>query len=300
MAHRKEVRRKVATVHYILASQRSGTVGLGLGLEKLFEVNWGGEIFHFDKTDADIQLVDDVEQSNRERLIAHLNFFNFRKCLFEKDPSLSFPSEENQEKIFEEYIAYAQKISSSKEIIFDVKYSSWHHLNPYWMMPGQRPLLAKFVKQKKCSIVHVIRENLFAQYCSLMLAVHTGKWHLSRGEKVTRKRINIDPKDCETRMNLVKFSQEWYESIFSNYENYSALYYERMFDRDTLSSEVVDRFSEIFGQKPKEQVGVPIRKTTPSLSQVVANREDVMNHFADGPFEKMVAQSLGFAAPGKA
>ncbi len=289
----------MATAHYILASQRSGTVGLGLGLEKLFDVNWAGEIFHFDKTDSNIQLVDEVEGNNRELLISHLNFFNFRKCLFEDNLSLSFPSEENQKEIFLKYDDYAKKIAKSKSILFDVKYSSWHHLNPYWMMPGQKPFLAKLIQQKNYSIVHVIRDNLFAQYCSLMFAVHTGKWHLSEGEKASKKRIKIDPKDCELRMKSVQSSQEWYESIFSNYKNYHVLHYEDMFTNDTLSTVVVEKFSQILRQEPNKQVGVPIRKTTPSLRQIVANYEEVMEHFARGPFEKMVAQSLGFADSGE-
>lgn len=267
----------------IMASQRSGTVGLGLGLQNSFQVQWLGEVFQ--EIDADdIASIDDRKRDT--------SFFLKRIEILKKEAGWGIPSETNQKSIFETYLRMMAKDLECNDLIVDVKYGSWHHLNSFWLMPQQRPGLAKIVRELELPVVHVIRENLFRQYCSLMFAIQTGQWHVASGEKPKKRKIEIDVKNCEDRMRSVEFARNWYRSHFTNYENYFELTYEEMFTSGKISDAVFDLFSRLLEQEPEREELVPIGRTTPSLRDLILNSDDVLRHFDGTAYGAMVESAL--------
>lgn len=269
----------------ILANQRSGTVGLGLGLEQAFGVSWVGEIFHSN-------FLGRKNPSNRDFSNSSVNFFKFKSKLVEENPILSLPSEENQENLFGRYLNFVEKLVAAETVIFDVKYNSWHHLNGYWSMPGQMPGLGVILKKRAIPIVHLIRENLFEQYCSQLIAIQSGKWHVKIEDDYSPPRVHIDPKQCEARLNSIQEARDWYNAKFGGYRKFSTISYEEIFVGNKLSEKCVGMFSEILGSDPISNDELPIKKSIVSLSNLVENKEEVQEYFAGSRFEDMVVSAM--------
>ncbi len=277
----------------ILAGQRTGSTGLGRGLAQLLDFEWLGEIFHSNFADPAIDL--DLETDIEKRA----NFFNFRYHKCRVDPTLSFPSEENQKNLFQGYIEYIEERFEKQGFIVALKYTSLHHLDTYWAWPNGMPFLLKLIRQAEIPVVHVVRENIFAQYCSYMLAMKSDYWHRPPGESQPAETLTLDVKDAESFMNVMRpwitRCQSWLNDpkpwLIDPKPNYF-LKYEEIFEDDFLSKEVIQIFSDMFSCKLKRQATVPTRKFTPHLSKVVNNIGEVLEHFKETQYDEMVRKSL--------
>ena len=277
----------------ILAGQRTGSTGLGRGLAQLLDFEWLGEIFHSNFADPAIDLDSETDIEKRA------NFFNFRHQKCRIDPTLSFPSEENQKNLFQGYIKFIKERFEKQGFIVAIKYTSLHHLDTYWAWPNGMPFLLKLIRQTEIPVVHVVRENLFAQYCSYKLAMKSDYWHRYPGEGQPAETLTIDVKDTESFMNIMRpwttRCQSWLTDpkpwLIDHRPNY-VLKYEEIFEDDFLSEEVIQMFSDMFSFNPKRQAPVPTRKVTPHLSKVVENIDEVLEYFKETQYDEMVRKSL--------
>lgn len=276
----------------ILANARSGTLALGAGVERMFDTKWAGEIFHENQADPSFDFDDEHDPDQPLSMLPHLNYFNFRHDQLKKNSELCYPSEKNQNTLFDMYISHVNKFIKKPAVILDIKYSSWHHFNSYWMMPGHRPALSNFVQNSGFEVVHVLRQNLFSQYCSMIIALQSGVWHLRENESHPTKKIEIDLDDCSSRLTALDLASKWYQSIFADYAHCHTINYEQIFEGNSLSQGVVDTFSHVLEQEPTGENVTSIRKTSPPLRDVVKNRDDVLKHFQTGPFAAMVQEAL--------
>lgn len=276
----------------ILATQRSGTFGLGTGLEDYFNLKWLGEVFHSNNARSDVDIHERFDEKARYSTHPQLNFFNFRREILKKNIDLSYPSIENSREILTEYLKFVGGRVSSNCALLDIKYDCWHHLNSYWSMPPQRPGLVQLVWELELPVVHVIRENLFATYCSIAFAMESGVWHRIEDAKQPSGKVSINPQTCEFRMAAIEHNRDWFRGTFSGYERYFEVNYDELFDGNRLSAKVLDLFSEITDRKPNLIETIHARKTTPPLREVIENAAELLDHFKGGKYEPMVREAL--------
>ncbi len=270
----------------ILAGQRTGSTGLGRGLAQLLDYQWLGEIFHSDFADPATDL--DLESNINKRA----NFFNYRYHRCQGDPTLTFPSKKNQEQLFQGYMDFILDRFNNNGVIVDIKYTSLHHLDTYWLWPNSIPFLLKLIRQAEIPVVHVVRENLFAQYCSYQLAVKNNFWHRRPGEDQPEGTLTLDVKDAERFMNVMRSWTAHVQGWLVDYKPYHTLKYEEIFEGDFLSKEVVQIFGDTVSSKLNRQAPVPTRKVTPPLGEVVDNIGGVLEHFKETEYDEMVRKSL--------
>ena len=270
----------------ILSGPRTGSTGLGRGLAQLLDFDWLGEIFHSDFADstADVDLKSGINK--------RANFFNFRYRRCRIDPTLTFPSKENQTKLFQGYMEYIVDHFGKQGIIIDIKYTSMHHLDTYWLYPNNIPFLLDLIRRTEIPVVHVLRENLFAQYCSYQLAVKNDCWHRRPGEGQNAGMLTLDVNDAESYMNVMRSWSTRVQSWLIDYKPYYVLKYEDIFEDDFLSKEVIQIFGDMFCCDLKRQAPVPTRKITPRLGKVVDNIGEVLEHFKETQYDEMVRNSL--------
>ena len=270
----------------VLAGQRTGSTGLGRGLAQLADFRWVSEIFHSDFADPAIDL------DSESDIVKGSNFFNFRYYQCRLDPTLTMPSEMNQKYLFQEYLKFLENRFDKRGFIIDIKYNSWHHLNTYDLWPESAPFLLKMVCQAEFPILHLIRENLFAQYCSHELAIKSNRWQRLSGEAQITGTLTLDLKEATSFMNQMERQAALFQSFLVGYEPYHVLKYEEIFEDDHLSNDVVQYFSELFSCDPKRQAPIPVKKATPHLSKVVENISEVLEYFKETKYDEMVRKSL--------
>jgi tetratricopeptide (TPR) repeat protein len=262
----------------VLAAPRTGSTVLGQAVSEAWQADFLGEVFH-DEPDHDF---------------FGANFFQFRRGLVETAPSLSVPTWKNQRTILQEYCRHVGSISPSGSSILDVKYYSWHHLNQCFVLPHEPPTLVDFVRETSWPIVHLVRNNLFALYCSLKLSQKRGVWHnTSETEPVSgRPSLFVDVDACRVDLERLRSARRLFDGWFCGYQNIYHLTYERMFDGDRFSREVEEVFTKVFGEAPVTALAPSMRKVTPPLCEVVENRAEVLLGLSGTPFHAMALEAL--------
>lgn len=259
---------------------------LGDAVSRSFHAVWPEEIFHRDHAgpQIDFRASEDVKQ--------RLNFFNFRHELFQQAPSLAFPSGDNQSMIFDAYLDYVVSSEKSERYLFDIKYTSWHHLNRYWSQPFQRPHLLDRAIHLGFRIVHLKRRNLLALYCSHRLAEATNVWRTVEPAPLQRQALTVDTSHCLRTLVDLRATEHLFDRWLSRYPH-GELRYESLLSGDTFSKEVEDMFRQIYRARPVAALFTVYRKITPSLRDVVVNRNEVLSALRGTDFQSMAEEALG-------
>lgn len=262
----------------VLAAPRTGSTVLGQAVGEAWQADYLGEVFH-----------DEPEED-----FFKANFFQFRRSLIESVPPLSVPTWKNQRSIFQRYCRYIGSISPSGASIFDVKYYSWHHLNQCFVLPHEPPTLIDFVRETSWPVVHLVRDNLFALYCSLKLSQMRGVWHKASGTEpdIEQPSLFVDVDTCRLELERLRSARRIFDGWFDGYGNIHHLTYERLFDGDLFSREVEETFTRIFDEPPISALAPAMRKVTPPLNEVVENRAEVLLGLAGTPFHAMALEAL--------
>jgi len=275
----------------LLAAPRTGTTALGDAVTRAFAAGWPQEIFNEAYADGDIDYRAASEIKYRT------NFFNFRRDLFADDANRSFPSTDNLQFIFDSYLTYISSVFDDRNILLDIKYTSWHHLNGFWNYIGSEPELLKIVRGREIPIVHLTRQNLFSQYCSSVVAQKTGIWATQDMPSVSSNnsdvgKIVINPAQCAAMMARVAGNRDLFENWLRGYDIQN-LVYEEMLTGSGFSSRVGEVFARAFAAQPIEAPTTMYRKVTPPLRDVIANREEVLAYFNETVYRPMVEEALG-------
>src|SRR5688572_21685073 len=205
----------------LLAPPRSGTNALGEAVARSFRVIGLGEIFHSQYADPT------ADYRNSEKPGVRANFFNFRHETFRARPYLSFPSSSNIAELFSSYISFVSSLAESQEtagFLLDIKYTSMHHLEPYWRLPFDSPNLLKLLREHLFPVVHLRRKNLFSLYCSQKLAEITGIWWTDSARSDPDVTMTIDIAECIRFMDRIRETEERLERWLSGNQLYRLTY----------------------------------------------------------------------------
>lgn len=201
------------TILVVVAGQRSGSTLFNKTLEKYGNVKSYGEIFH-----------DAAGIGDNGR------FFASKLDSIKNDNKLIIPTPSNQEIIWDEYLnKIVEKKPSGTIPLLDIKYNSWHHLDPVWKNQFSQPaLLRKMIVDPKYKIIHISRKDFFNQACSQVRALHTGKYHSFHGGKSLSEEVYVNPSEI---VHYAKFFKEnylrfdsWLNDLMD--DRYKRFYYE--------------------------------------------------------------------------
>lgn len=269
----------------LLADARSGTSMLGDAVSRSFRVVWPGEIFHDEFANPKLDF------RSSEKVGERFSFFNFRHQVFKTRPELSMPSPANQSLLLSEYLEYLRSSEPAGRYLIDVKYTSWHHLEPYWRTLHSRPYLLKEVMRLGLPLVHLKRSNLFSLYCSQQLAAKSGVWHVFEDRSGSEHRLVINVSQCVSELDNMRLTQSMFDQWLSGYPVHQ-LKYENLIGSEGFSKEVVQTFAGIFGTASVLPLSTVYRKVTPPLREVVANRDEVLSALRGTDFQAMAEEAL--------
>lgn len=243
----------------ILARQRSGTsyVRSLLSSSGRFQ-EFGGEVVNSKACDA--------------------NYLTFRARRLRTEPELSFPTPENVERLFAEYLEFlSTKISSDKIGILDLKYNALHHFNSVWQAPFGPPQLLSLLRRASIPIIHIVRKNVFAALCSERCAHANNCWVVFAQQPSALKKIFIDPgqglmRDLEDRERELTF----FRSLLASRSAVIELVYEEIAHSPACFVEqagpALERLLQI---KLPQQLSVNCCKIISDPLEVVENRAEV-------------------------
>jgi len=245
----------------IVGSQRSGTTLLNKTLEKYGNIKTFGEIFH--------HMAGLDEDKGR--------FFAFKKKLLLKNNDLFMPTPENQEKIWEKYVSeHVFKKANDKVPLLDIKYNSWHHLDPIWKYVDTKPYLLSLIENNiNYKLIHVVRKNIFLQACSQVRALNTGKYHSFQPGNTLEDKVYIDPKEVLRFMNIYKTYEKKFDVYLSTNKNVVKLYYEDISDVHLFNTEVRKRLEKI-SIVVDEIKSYPMKKVSPHPKEWIENYEELI------------------------
>jgi Flp pilus assembly protein TadD len=267
----------------VLAAPRTGSTVLGKAASAAWDTDLHGEIF-----------LDKPEGDNSASHFYDGNFFQFRRSLLERNSALSVPTYENQRSIFDSYCGYLTSMSECGASLLDIKYYSWHHLNVCFVLPHEPPTLIDFVREANWPVVHLVRENLFALYCSVKLGETTKTWHQNKGGPTAgdRPSLRIDVRACRLEMDRIKAATGLFNRWFEDYDNFHHLTYERLFSGEAFSPEVTMTLTRMFDEPPVRPLIPPLQKVNPRLRNLVENGEEVLRAFEGTSYYSMISEAL--------
>lgn len=237
---------------FVVAKQRSGTNLLRrtLATSGLFDDK--AEVFH-------------SSGDNR--------YWGYRTNLISEQPSLSFPSSENQIKIFNLFLEYINKTSSSCSLI-DVKYNSTHNLNPVWHDPTAIPFLFRVLNERNIPVIHLLRENILESYISEIVAQKLNIWITNKEHTTQDTKIKIDTHKMISELKYRQREIETFRTWFSELSTLRTLElkYESLIDENSkFSQEVSDKICDFLGVDDTLSLSIPTKKITKSLPDLVVN-----------------------------
>jgi LPS sulfotransferase NodH len=179
----------------ITGFQRSGTTALGEQLGALPGFAYWGEVFHpagYIGGDAAAKL----------RLRPGANWFRFVEDELPASLRTGPQEAEARTEAWALYTAFLTKLGSGRRPVLDVKYNSWHNLQPVWAPIVEPPFLLDLVRGQDGGFVHLVRGNVLAQALSEVFAHESGAWHRRPGQTLGLQsaRFAADTEGLLTRM----------------------------------------------------------------------------------------------------
>jgi hypothetical protein len=269
----------------VCAAPQSGSTFLEGVVQAAYEATGPGEIF-----------LDWAAQPGRdyrgapERQVRG-NFFNFRAEAFASRPELSYPDVDSRRTLFDLYLENLRSVFRTDRCLLAVDYFSWHHLDGCWRQPHDPPGLLELAREKGIPIVHLVRENIFALYCSLQVALPSGAGARESGEAGEMGTLTVSLEDCRRWLMEISTAQQHFTNWLTGHAVYN-LTYESLVEDGRFRQSVSGTFTEIFGRPPIHELALSATDIHPRLSPVIANAEEVLDFFAGTEFEALVRASL--------
>lgn len=253
------------------AQQRSGTTVLQRAFQETGIFKNYSEIFHHSP----------INNPNN-----HFSFFNFKRHLISKEIKYFFPARENQKHIFDLFFDKLENETSLPYNIVDIKYNSWHHLNPVWHSAQEIPTLLMWAQLRKIPILHIVRKNLLHQFISHEIANSTGKWHYKKGESRNKEKVsyNINPTDCLMGMRIVKRDIRNFRSWLSSYPLSYEIEYEELIVDNKFTSKVNHIVSEITNGRVDKLGDPPLKKGISNPIQLIENKDELFSKIKNTQF----------------
>lgn len=197
-------------------------------------------------------------------------YWPFREQMITERPELSIPSAENQLELFETFIE--QTLNDEHPFTFiDVKYNSTQHLNDVWYHPGARPLLIEWLIENRYPVIHLVRENIFANYVSNVIAHKSRVWLVESSKPVSEISVRLNTAETlgaiRTFQTQIDVFRKWLAPT-----NHLELKYESLIDpAGGISAETIRQTCQLVGIENDFEISIETRKTGRPLGQVVQN-----------------------------
>ena len=241
----------------IIARQRSGTGALGSVLDQHPSVSSLGEVFHHDAIDREP------------------NYFWFLRNLVEKDPDMALPGAHG--KRFGLYADFLKQRTKKAHTIIDIKYSSLHHFNAYWLGILEPPTLFQILRGRRIPVIHLGRKNHLKAFISSQLAQLNEEWHAKSQDAITIRSLTVEPVACLQFIRTMKREYERVKKILEKHPRLLELEYSEIFDEaGELRTAVAEQLADFFQIAPfKKHKPAFVKQTPEALRNVIENFGEV-------------------------
>jgi hypothetical protein len=274
----------------ITAFQRSGTTALGEQLGRLPSLAYWGEVFHPEGyAGADL--------SAKLRLRSAAHWFRFVEVQLPPELKAGPQEVEARARAWSLYEARLAEAGLGRRPVLDIKYNSWHHLQPVWAPIGERPFLVDLMAQSQTPIVHLVREDVLAQALSEVFAFNSGLWHRRIGQAVDLREMRFDA-DVEGLLHRMRAShrgtalmREWLKTTA-----HIELRYENTFsDTGGLTDGALSALAAIGVEASELSTSPVLGRMGQSPRDWLANSDEVVVGLQGTEFEPLAATMFGQA-----
>lgn len=243
----------------IAAAARSGTTVLKNMLSQSHVIHNFGEVFH---------------TWNRDE--PH-NFFNFQRSPAESGTPFELMGWDDKAKLFSRYARKLESLTAKPVHLLDIKYASWHHLNPLYYGFSNPPLLVKILAEHHAAIVHVVRHDVLAQVLSEELAFGRGVWHsVDPGASEPFEKIVPRPDTIVDRVRQNITEATLMRSFFETYDRYTELCFEETIVDNQLSENARSSIGAVLGRDIGGPFQTAFRKVSPPIEHYVGNLDAIL------------------------
>jgi hypothetical protein len=241
----------------IIARQRSGTGALGSVLDQHPSVSSLGEVFHHDAIDREP------------------NYFWFLRNLIERDPDMGLPAAHG--KRFTLYADFLKARTQKAHTIIDIKYSSLHHFNGYWLGILEPPAIFQILRGRKIPVIHLGRKNHLKAFVSGQLAQLNDEWHAKSQDAITIRNLIVDPPACLQFIRTMKREYERVRKILEKHPKLLELEYSEIFDEaGELRAAVAEQLADFLQIAPfKKRRPAFVKQTSGALRDVIENFDEL-------------------------
>ena len=142
------------------------------------------------------------------------NFFHYLLGRIHSDPSVALPN--RREETFDDYLRAMPSICGKPNVLLDIKYNSFHHLDGMWKSHDQIPHLINYIKSRKIPVIHLRRENLLRVIISGMRSNILRQYYKFLNEDVDLTPIEVDPDEVIKSVNSLRSRVEYYTKVLDD------------------------------------------------------------------------------------
>ena len=269
----------------LIGKQRSGTTAIGKLVASHPGAFYAGEIFHSVRGPQD-----DLEY-RKYLTVPEVNFFAWRERLFGRFPSLSYPSHHNQKAIWQEYIDFLMSRSPIRMVVLDIKFL--HHMNTIWHDPHDPPHILALLKESGALLLHITRDDYFAQAASAIRAAYLKKYHALAKEAANSVPVKLDPYELERLMAENERTVIYLHELLKRYSLKVELEYSECLQNDRLSDQARQAISSAI-LIPEFSPGIAETKklTREPIGALTPNAEEILSYFRGRKYENQVRAGL--------
>jgi LPS sulfotransferase NodH len=272
----------------ITAFQRSGTTALGEQLGALPDFAYWGEVFHPEGYVA-------AEQSAKLRLRPGANWFRFLEEGLPPEHRIGPQSEGARREAWTAYSRRLETLGSGQRPVIDVKYNSWHNLDPVWAPIVGRPLLMTVLFEQGAGFVHLIRANVLAQALSEVFAHESGVWHRRSAQTVAIDdfRCDADTQGLLARMRESRAETEMMRSWLESMPHVELIYEHTFDEHGDLTAAAREGLAQLGADMPPGAGRPVLGRTGQHPRQWLANADEVVAALTGTEFEPLIDATLG-------
>jgi len=282
---------ELSNVTVLLARQRSGTNALRDVLDSHPEVFCLPEVFQ-------------SQPSPKARHEVEANYFNF---LDERRGEIKgvLTSEEAQEALFLEYLAYLDTFSEKPRMVVDIKYNSAHNVDAPWRDLAAEPTLFAYIRRNGIRVLNLRRRNYLRYYLSWLKTERTRKYHLHASGadgavKVEDEGIELELEEMFFRLELCRNEDRLIHRMLGGYDHYEAIEYEELFPRigEPPADAVLGQVAGWMGIEPDFKKSQPRyrKQSVLPLEQAIVNYDEVAAALLGTEFEYVLEDEPTYRA----
>jgi hypothetical protein len=281
----------LSNVTVLLARQRSGTNALRDVLDSHPALFCLPEVFQ-------------SQPSPKARYEVEANYFNF---LDERRGEIKkvLTSEEAQEALFLEYLAYLDSFSEKPRMVVDIKYNSAHNVDAPWRDLAAEPTLFAYIRRNGIRVLNLRRRNYLRYYLSWLKTERTRKYHLHASGpdgavKVEDEGIELDLDEMFFRLELCRSEDRLIHRMLGGYDHYTAIEYGDLFPQigEPPADAVLEQVAAWMGIEPEFKKSQPRyrKQSVLPLEQAITNYDEVSEALRGTEFEYVLEDEPTYRA----